>query len=87
MVAPTIPAIPNWLPTLIAGLAKVKSVPIIPETREPTDPTPLDCKIVAIPATKIEADTIIEVSSTDNPKALATTSGTAMMPAKGAKIC
>ncbi len=36
MVAPTIPAIPNRLPTLIAGLAKVKSVPIIPETREPT---------------------------------------------------
>lgn len=42
IVAATIPAIPNFAPTLIDGLTKVKSVPIIPDTLEPIGPKPFD---------------------------------------------
>src|SRR3712207_2939625 len=63
IVAATIPAIPNLAPTLIDGFTKVKSVPIIPDTLEPTGPSPFDCSIVVMPDANIVAPTIKVVCS------------------------
>ena len=87
IVAATIPAIPNLAPTLIDGFTKVKSVPIIPETLDPIGPSPFDCNIVVIPDANIVAATIRLVCSTLSFKAVQTTRGTAIIPAKAASIC
>lgn len=87
IVAPIIPAMPNLAPTLIDGFTNVKSVPIMPGTLDPIFHTPFDCKIVVNPDANIVADTITEVVATSNFNAEQTTNGTAIIPAKAAKIC
>ena len=87
IVAPIIPGKPKTVPTEIDGDTKVKSVPIIHATLEPIFPTPLACIIVANPEANIVAPINAVVVFTSNPRALAITNGTTIIPPNAANIC
>ena len=86
-VAPKYPGSPKADPTAIPGPTNVKSVPMTMGNLFPTGPIPTAWMTVARPATKSVVLTMKVLSSRERPRALLTTSGTATIPAKAARIC